>query len=340
MLNIAFIGCGGIARHHAVRLSQLSSPGVRLTATADPDTDAATAFARDFGRDGDVAVHADYRDLLQREDVDAVFVCTPTYLHAAPVIAAARAGKHVFCEKPMAMKLGDAHRMAEACERHGVRLTIGFVRRFDSFWGCMGKIVASGMLGAPLVWLSASSGHQGRAWMRDADKGGGPLMDGAVHNYDFALQMFGPAETVQASSLRFDATSVGADTASAIITFASGDQLSMSWSWGMPAGVNSSSINEIIGPRGALPIRAGTPAETPRSFDPERQAALVVSAKGGTERVRAYRRQDMFAEQLKHVCRHFARGTQPRVTADDGIKSLEVAVAVLKSGRSRRAVRL
>ena len=340
MLNIGFIGCGGIARHHVTLLSQVTSPRVRLAAVADPNREAAASFVRDFGGDGEVALFADHRGLLKRDDVDAVFVCTPTYLHAAPVIAAARAGKHVFCEKPMAMKLGDAHRMAEACERHGVRLTIGFVRRFDSFWGCMRKIVASGTLGAPLVWLSASSGHQSTVWMRDADKGGGPLMDGGVHNYDFALQLFGPAETVQASSLRFDATSVGADTTSAIVTFASGDQLSMSWSWGMPPGVSTSSINEIIGPRGALPIREGTPAVAPRSFDPERQGALVVSAKGGAERVRVYRRQDMFAEQLKHVCRHFARGTQPRVTADDGIKSLEIAVAVLKSGRTRRTVRL
>ena len=340
MLNVGFIGCGGIARHHAARLSQLSSPKVRLAATADPYRDAATSFARDFGNGGDVAVFADYRDLLRREDVDAVFVCTPTYLHAAPVIAAARAGKHVFCEKPMAMKVGDAHRMAAACERHGVRLTIGFVRRFDTFWGCMRRIVTAGTLGSPAVWLSASAGHQGRVWMRDADKGGGPLMDGAVHNYDFALQMFGPAETVQASALRFDKTSVGADTASAIVTFASGDQLSMSWSWGMPAGVRTSSINEIIGPAGALPIRDAAPAQAPKSFDPERQGALVVSSKGGKERLRTYRRQDKFTEQLKHVCRHFARGTQPLVTAADGIASLEVAVAVLKSGRTRRTVRL
>ena len=165
-------------------------------------------------------------------------------------------------------------------------------------------------------------------------------MDGGVHNYDFALQMFGPAETVQASSMRFDATSLGADTTSAIVTFAAGHQLTMNWSWGMPPGVSSSGIDDIIGPVGALPIRPAIPEKTPKGFDPQRQAALVVSTKGGAQRVRTYRQEDMFAQQLKHVCRHFARDTQPLVTAADGIKALEVAVAVLKSGRTRRTIRL
>jgi len=338
MLNLGFIGCGGIARHHASRLRQIPR-SVRVTAAADVDGKAADAFARDFGS-SDVAAFTDYGDLLKSGTVDAVMVCTPTYLHAAPVIAAARAGVHVFCEKPMALKLGDAHRMAEACERHGVRLTIGFVRRFDPFWGCMRKIVESGVLGGPVIWRSVSAGHQNTVWMRNIDKGGGPLMDGGIHNYDFALQMLGPAESVQASSMLFDTTSVGTDTASAIITFTAGHQLLMNWSWGVPVGVRSSGVNDVIGPAGALPIQPVIPDKRPKGFDPEKQQALVVSLKNGTQRARTYRPGDMFLEQMKHVCRHFARGTQPLVTGADGIRALEVAVAVLKSGRTRRTVRL
>jgi len=338
MLNLGFIGCGGIARLHASRLRQLAR-SVRVTATADVDGKAADAFALDFGG-RDVAAFTDYGDLLKSGKVDAVMVCTPTYLHAAPVIAAARAGVHVFCEKPMALKLGDAHRMAEACERHGVRLTIGFVRRFDPFWGCMRKIVESGLLGDPVIWRSVSAGHQSTVWMRHADKGGGPLMDGGVHNFDFALQMLGPVESVQASSMLFDATSKGADTASAIVTFAAGHQLLMNWSWGIPKGIRPRGIDDIIGPAGALPIQPTIPEKRPKGFDPEKQQALVVSLKNGSHRVRTYRPRDMFLEQMRHVCRQFARGAQPLVTASDGIRALEVAAAVLKSGRTRRTVRL
>ena len=243
MLNIGFIGCGGIARHHASCLSRIR--GARIVAAADVVADAAEAFARDFGAEHHFA---DFRALLDLPEIDAVWVCTPTFQHPAPVIAAAQAGKHVFCEKPMALKVADARRMANACRQADVRLTIGFVRRFDAQWGKLKDIVQSGAVGSPVIWRFAGGGRPGRPWFRDENKGGGPLMDGAVHNYDFALQIFGPAASAQASSLQFDPTSVGADTASVIVNFASGDQHALIWSWGVAAGAPVASLNDVIGP--------------------------------------------------------------------------------------------
>ena len=130
MLNIGFIGCGGIARHHASRLAQLKN--ARILAATDVVGDAAQSFARDCGAEHSFT---DYRKMLKLADLDAVWVCTPTFQHPAPVIAAAKAGKHVFCEKPMALNMADARRMVRACDTAGVRLTIGFVRRFDAQWG-------------------------------------------------------------------------------------------------------------------------------------------------------------------------------------------------------------
>ena len=96
MLNIGFIACGGIARHHASRLANVR--GARIVACADASAQAATSFADEFGTP-DAQTYTDYRQMLRRDDVDAVWVCTPTFLHAAPVIAAAKAGKPVaeFC---------------------------------------------------------------------------------------------------------------------------------------------------------------------------------------------------------------------------------------------------
>jgi len=337
MLNIAFIGCGGIARHHASRLVQIK--GARIVAVADTSRPAATAFARDFRTGRDIAVYDDHSSLLRLDAIQAVFVCTPTYLHAAPVIAAARAGKHVFCEKPMAMKLADARRMANACDKAGVHFTVGFVRRFDTMWGKMKTVVQSGALGRPVIWRFAAGGRPKQPWFRDADKGGGPLLDGAVHNYDFALQMLGPVATVQASSLQFDDTSVGADTASVILTFASGDQHSLIWSWGMPEGLRVAGLNDLIGPDGALQFGM-TAAEPPKRYDSERQGAFTLDARNGRQRVYTYPKRDMFLDQLKHVVASFAKGEQPVVTAQDGIDSLEVGAAVLKAGRTRRTITL
>ncbi len=337
MLNIGFIGCGGIARHHASRLAPLANR--RIIAAADPVGDAAQSFASDFQQDREAAVFSDYRELLRLDSVDAVWVCTPTYLHAAPVIAAARAGKHVFCEKPMAMKLSDARRMAEAAEAAGVCLTIGFVRRFCPQWGKMKSVIQKGTLGRPVIWRFAAGGRPGQPWFRDAEKGGGPLLDGAIHNYDFALQMLGPVETVQASSAQFDSTSVGADTASAILTFASGDQHTLIWSWGMAPGTPSGSLNDLVGPKGTLQfgMTAGT---APANYDPGRQGALTFKGPRRRERVFTYTNRDMFVDELRHVVGRFAKGEQPLVTPADGIAALAVGLAVLNSGKTRRTVRL
>ena len=334
MLNIGFIGCGGIARHHANRLVPMRN--VRIVATADLSAKAAKSFASDFGAD---THFTDYKKLLRRDDVDAVWVCTPTFQHAAPVIAAARAGKHIFCEKPMALKLADARRMATACDKAGVLLTIGFVRRFDAQWGKLKQVIQSGAVGRPVLWRFSAGGKPGNPWFRDVNKGGGPLMDGAVHNYDFALQIFGPVDSIQASSLQFDQTSVGADTASAILNFASGDQHALIWSWGVAGGVQVASLNDIIGPKGSLQFGM-TASQAPKNYDAKKQGAFTLKTGGGREKVYTYRLQDMFLEQLKHVVRCFERGEQPLVTAQDGIAALEIASAVLKSGSTRKTIKL
>jgi predicted dehydrogenase len=334
MLNIAFVGGGGIARHHAGVLTQLKN--ARIVAVTDVVPAAAQSFAADFAVPD---TFADYNQMLKLDHIDAVWVCTPTFLHPAPVIAAARAGKHVFCEKPMALKVADARRMDQACKRHDVRLTIGFVRRFDTEWPKLKQIVQSGAVGRPVIWRSMSSGRPGPQWFRDENKGGGPLMDGCVHNYDTALQIFGPAESVQASSMQFDATSVGADTSSAIVNFASGDQLSIVWSWGAASGARIGGLQDVLGPNGALQFSM-TAATPPKSYNPDKQGAFTLQAGEGKARVYPYRRQNMFLQQAKHVVQCFDRGEQPLVTGTDGIEALKIAAAVLKSGKTRQTIKI
>ena len=334
MLNVGFIGAGGIARHHATRMVKLRN--AKIQAVADVIPAAAASFAADFG----VPHHfADFRTLLSFDQVDAVWVCTPTFQHPAPVVAAARAGKHVFCEKPIALNLRDATRMVDACARSGVLLTVGFVRRFDNEWGQLNKIIGSGAVGRPVLWRFVANGRPEHPWFRDETKGGGPLMDGAVHNYDFALQMFGPAESVQASSLQFDSSSVGADTASAVINFRSGDQHTLIWTWGLPFGTRSTKLVDIVGPNGSLQFGMQAP-EPPRNFDPDRKGAFTLQGANGKTRVYPFSKNDMFVSQLKHVVGCFERNEQPRVAGEDGITALRVALAILKSGASHKTVRL
>jgi len=334
-LQVGFIGCGGIARVHAKQLQDIR--GARIVACADIVAKAAEAFAADFGAD---EVHTDFRRMVKSDRVQAVLVCVPTGLHKSAVLAAARAGKDVFCEKPLAMKVADARAMAEACRKARVKLTVGFVRRFCNEWDAMRRLVTSGAIGRPIVWHSVFHGPGPRiAWFNDAAMGGGPLLDGAIHNYDFALQMCGPAAVVLASGHTWNKKNTGQDTVSAIVRFRSGDDLMMSWSWGMPERTIAGCLHQLVGPKGT--IGWDVPKKLlPKGFDPKRQGALLVTGPGNKQRAVVYKTNNMFGDQMKHVVRQWAGGKQPLVTGADGITSLVVGDAVLKSAKSLRSIRL
>ncbi len=333
MAKIGMIGSGGIARHHCVRLAKIDA--AELVACADVSEDARNKMAEDFGM-----THAveDYNDLLSLDEVEAVFVCLPTFLHADAVVAAAEAGKQIFCEKPIAMKLDDAQRMIDACADNGVKLQLGFVRRFDNFWGKLRELIQGGAIGRPVIWrhCMASAGPS-RPWFTDGEKGGGPLIDGAVHNYDFARYTFGEAEFAMGDMTTFHPDHTALDTGSGLVRFQSGDRLMVSWSWGMPQGCSAASMHDIIGPEGA--ILFGAPAEDyPEGASPETHGAYTIVKEGGEKRVEVYEKNDMFLDQAQHFVDCVDNDQQPKVTGVDGKRGLEIGLAILESSRRGQSV--
>ena len=131
---------------------------------------------------------SDQAELLARDDVEAVVICTPTGYHRDAVIAAAAAGKHIFCEKPMAMNVADCDAMERTCTGAGVVLQIGFVRHFCNEWLKLREIIQSGQIGRPVVWRSVSGGSGAPTpWFFDKEIGGGPFIDGAVPKTTYCL---------------------------------------------------------------------------------------------------------------------------------------------------------
>src|SRR2546426_3301233 len=146
-LRWGLIGCGDIARKRvAPALRDL--PDCKLVAISRRRKDLVESFAREFGAR---RWHSDWRDLIRNEEVDAVYLATPVHLHALQTIAAAEAGKHVLCEKPMAMDVAECDQMIAACRANGVRLGISYYRRFYPVVIRIGDILASGEIGDP-VW--------------------------------------------------------------------------------------------------------------------------------------------------------------------------------------------
>lgn len=225
-LSWGLIGCGDIARKR-VAAALRNAPGSRLHAVASRQADQAQAFAKAHEA---ARTFADWRELVREPELDAVYVATPVSLHAEQTIAAAEAGKHVLCEKPMALHVADCDRMISAAQASGVRLGVAYYRRFYPVVRRIAELLDSGEFGKPvLAQLTAFERFdckpgEARSWLLDPSRsGGGPMMDFGAHRLELLLNLFGPVANVSGwtDSLYFQDRPVE-DTASADLRFASG----------------------------------------------------------------------------------------------------------------------
>jgi len=174
------------ARNFASRV-----PGARLVGLADPFEDSLVAAREEL----DVEFsHTDFQDALREPGVDAVVVATPTVAHCEIVVAAAEAGKHILCEKPMAMNVVECDAMIDAVEANGVKLQIGFMRRFDSEFVAAKQRIDAGEIGDVVLVKSLTHGPSTpREWMYDLEKSNGPLAEVNSHDID-TLRWFTESE--------------------------------------------------------------------------------------------------------------------------------------------------
>jgi myo-inositol 2-dehydrogenase/D-chiro-inositol 1-dehydrogenase len=145
-LRIGIAGLGRLGRHHAENLAQ-RIPRAELVAACSPVAEE-LAWAKETL--GVARVHARYEDLLAERDLQAVFIVTPTALHAAQIVAALQAGKHVFCEKPLSLELEDCRRVElESAKRPELKVMIGYGRRFDPSYRDAYDKIRAGLIGRP-----------------------------------------------------------------------------------------------------------------------------------------------------------------------------------------------
>jgi predicted dehydrogenase len=194
MLKIAIVGCGFMGRMHANVYSSL--PNAELVAVADRRCGQVDDFRSAFGIPGYDSLDA----LLSKENIDAVDICLPTFLHKEATLQAARAGKHVFCEKPMALTLDEADEMIVACEDAGVRLMIGHCIRFWPEYAYLKNVAQEGTLGKLLSVNLTRYGEfphwSSENWLADEQKSGGGALDMHIHDTDFALFLLGDPKRI------------------------------------------------------------------------------------------------------------------------------------------------
>lgn len=155
----------------------------------------AEAFAKEFGAR---RWYRDWRELIADSEIDAVYIATPVYLHAEQTIAAAEAGKHVLCEKPMDMNVSECDRMITACQANNVKLGIAYYRHFYPVLLRAREIMVSGEIGKPVMAqinaferFNPQPGDDRHWLLEKAKAGGGPMMDFGCHRIEVLMNLFG-----------------------------------------------------------------------------------------------------------------------------------------------------
>lgn len=209
-IEIGIIGAGNRGQLHADKYESIDRANV--VAVADIDQDAATELADDFGVP---AVYADYRDMLDDTDLDAVSVCVHNNLHAPITINAAEAGCHVFCEKPIAATYTDAKRMADATKEAGTHLGVQNVKLFSQETRAARRLINNGQVGDTYYGKAVQSRRRGRpyidgygtpAFVSKESAGGGALIDIGTYSIGQLLYLLGNAPVERVSGRVFEHT--------------------------------------------------------------------------------------------------------------------------------------
>ena len=192
-VNIAVIGTGRMGSVHVANLVR-HIPQANLAAICDIRLEVAQALAQDLGIS---RVEQNYHELLADPSIEAVLIATSTNTHARIIQDAATAGKHIFCEKPLALELEDVDQALAAVENAHVKLQVGFNRRFDKSFQKVHKIVESGQIGNPCI-LRITNRDPELPAMEFLRVSGGMFLDMSIHDFDMARFQVGEVEEVYA----------------------------------------------------------------------------------------------------------------------------------------------
>lgn len=330
VLNIGVLGLGRMGQVYATHTAH-QIEGARLIAVADPRKDVAAEFS---AKVGGVDVYADYHDLLARPDLHAVIVATPTSTHHEVVIAAAEAGKAIFCEKPTSLSLATTDEMISAVRKAGVLFQVGFMRRFDAGCAEAKRQLDAGVIGDPVAVRSIGR-DAGRTSLEFANPkvSGGLVLDMGIHDFDLVRWYIGAeVERVytEASALVFPELKTVGDVDYAMISlrFDNGALGNVEVSRDAVYGYDIQT--EIVGSKGTLKV--GYLQHTP---------VVVVTKSGVSHDIVPHFPQRFgaaYTKQIEHFAECLRSGKEPSVSAADARAALQIGVAATRSHLENRVI--
>jgi myo-inositol 2-dehydrogenase/D-chiro-inositol 1-dehydrogenase/scyllo-inositol 2-dehydrogenase (NAD+) len=334
-LGVCVIGAGRAGLIHAVNFAK-GIKNARLTAIAEPTRETAEQACMEL----EVERHyRDYRQALEDDAVDAVVVVTPTAYHRDIVVAAADAGKHILCEKPMAMTVAECDEMIAATEKSNVVLQIGFMRRFDRSFVYAKEQIKQGAIGDVVLVKSLTRGPSiPQPWQYDIAKSNGPLAEVNSHDID-TLRWFTESEFEQAYAIAGNYRCPEArqefpdfyDNVVMVATFANGMQGNIDGAVSVRYGYDARL--EVVGTEGVLFVGRL-----------DQSGVVTCNRSNGLNAPAVASWRNLFTEAYRYEDQGFVdavlNGTSPAVTGSDGKMAVKVVNAGNQSILEKRPILL
>ncbi len=343
--GFGIIGCGMIANFHARAIADLDD--ARLVACFNRTLPKAEKLASEFG----CQAYSSLDEMLARDDLDVVTICTPSGAHLEPCVAAAQAGKHVIVEKPLDVTLERCDAMIQACEQAGVQLATIFPSRFHQSSKLMKQAVEQGRFGrlalgdAFVKWFRTQEYYDSGAWRGTwALDGGGALMNQAIHSVDLLLWLMGPAVEVMAhaATLAHERIEVE-DVVTASVRFANGALgVIEATTAGYPGSLKKI---ELTGSTGTAILEEEDIikwefAEKTEADETIRQEMLGRTKTGGGAADPAAIGHHAHAELFRDFLQAIAGQRAPVIDGREGRRSVELILAIYESARTGQKVQL
>jgi predicted dehydrogenase len=321
-VRVGLIGAGNIAGAHIA--GYLRNPEhVAVVAIADPITENA---ARRAEAAGGAAVYADYLTMLEQSELDAVDICLPHHLHKDAIVAAARAGKHVLCEKPLCLTPEEAVEISAAVEASGITVMCAHNQLFLPAVAKAKQLIDEGLIG-PVYEVRTTDSFfndftpESMGWRASTKTaGGGELIDTGYHPSYLLMHLAGgqPVNAFAMLSRHRLAFMEGEDSAQVLVRFDNGVVGSIVTSWAYEASANTEKFS-VVGERGWLYSDGTTLHYRQRGQDP-----VAIELEPVHE----------FGAEVEHFARSITEGTRPLHTHEDGIAVLGIILAAYESART------
>jgi inositol 2-dehydrogenase len=329
-LGVGLLGVGEMGRRHADNLRR-NVPEARLVAIADVAHERARQVAAELEIDHS---YNSLEAMLENKDIEAVLIATPDKFHASAVITAARAGKDILCEKPLALNLAEAHAALHEVSKAKRRLQVGFMRRYDPPYVAAMKRIEAGEIGTPVIFKSVGRDKdQPPIAAYESNVNGMIFYTNTIHDFDLARWLMqdevATVHSYTTSAIRPEVVKYGDVVASVV---------NLQYQKGAIGNVESYAQavygydvrTEVVGSQGSIFIG---------SMD--RMPALFLTAKGGEHALADHflsRFGDAYLEEVRDFVKTMLSDRAPKVSGQDGLKALAIAVAAEKSHQQSKPV--